>query len=79
LRSCERLGRFWRNAEELESEGAEAGPVETGVMIETPAAAFCAADLAKEAAFFSVGTNDLVQYTLAADRGNKRLKKFSEC
>ena len=61
---------------ELESEGAEAGPVETGVMIETPAAAICAADLAKEAAFFSVGTNDLVQYTLAADRGNERLRSL---
>jgi phosphoenolpyruvate-protein phosphotransferase (PTS system enzyme I) len=61
---------------ELESEGAEVGPVETGVMIETPAAAICAADLAKEAAFFSVGTNDLVQYTLAADRGNERLRSL---
>jgi len=61
---------------ELESEGAETGPVETGVMRETPAAAICAADLAKEAAFFSVGTNDLVQYTLAADRGNERLRSF---
>src|SRR5919107_55372 len=61
---------------ELESEGAEAGPVEAGVMIETPAAAICAADLAKEAAFFSVGTNDLVQYTLAADRGNERLRSL---
>jgi phosphoenolpyruvate-protein phosphotransferase len=61
---------------ELESEGAEAGPVEAGVMIETPAAAICAADLAKDAAFFSVGTNDLVQYTLAADRGNERLRSL---
>ena len=62
--------------EELESEGAEVGPVEVGVMIETPAAAICAADLATEAAFFSVGTNDLVQYTLAADRGNERLRNL---
>ena len=61
---------------ELEREGAEVGRVEVGVMIETPAAAICAPDLAQEAAFFSVGTNDLVQYTLAADRGNERLSNL---
>ena len=61
---------------ELEREGAEVGSVEVGIMIETPAAAICAADLAKEAAFFSIGTNDLVQYTLAADRGNERLRSL---
>ncbi|MGB3681642.1 MAG: phosphoenolpyruvate--protein phosphotransferase [Rubrobacteraceae bacterium] len=59
---------------ELEDAGTEFGSVDVGVMIETPAAAICAADIAKEVAFFSVGTNDLVQYTLAADRGNERLR-----
>ena len=61
---------------ELESEGVEIGEVETGVMIETPAAAVCAEELATESAFFSVGTNDLVQYTLAADRGSERLRRL---
>jgi phosphoenolpyruvate-protein phosphotransferase (PTS system enzyme I) len=63
---------------ELEEEGVETGEIETGVMIETPAAAVCAAELAAESAFLSIGTNDLVQYTLAADRGNERLRRLQD-
>jgi phosphocarrier protein FPr/phosphocarrier protein len=48
-------------------------PIELGVMIETPASALIAAVLAREAEFFSIGTNDLTQYTLAMDRGHPQL------
>lgn len=58
---------------ELVTAGLAHGAVELGIMIEVPAAALAAEQLAREAAFFSIGTNDLTQYTLACDRGNSRV------
>lgn len=64
--------------EELTKEGIGFGEVEQGIMIETPAAVMISDLLAKEADFFSIGTNDLTQYTLAIDRQNAKLDAFYE-
>ena len=63
--------------EELDQEGFKYNPdTEVGVMMETPAASLIADKLAEEADFFSIGTNDLIGYTMCADRGNDRISNL---
>ena len=74
IRDCKKLLEECRR--ELMEKGIYTGQVPVGTMIETPAAVFCAQELACEVDFFSIGTNDLTQYICVIDRMNPRMEAF---